>query len=438
GGGAALKFKAGQYGRAAAHHGAPRRDAPDPGAFDPTTDAGAGSVRAGVRADVAFRLEFPRLSERRVGVQSFRVAAAVRVRRLVRTWRRGAAYAVQPVARDDDYCDRLPRVRVSDLHDLGSSPLRPLRAEVPVRLDVSDRQDQSRRAAFRALSRTCSNYRPLRAARLALAEVTSALPCDTLRPAFTGSFLFRCISQLCRALRDDRGIQRRGHADRAQYRGDHHNGCRGGPDIMVQRCRRTTSGSACGAATGRNPRGRRGSMRWLVPALVGIITYGTGAIGAEDNVCLTAASLVHADFPLSHVAAAIKNKHLDIVVVGSTSSMLPSPGGPAKAAYPTKLEAVLASRLKGVTVKVTSYARPRQTAAEMEKDFGRILMDAKPALVIWQTGTFEAIRGIDLDEFRSTLDEGVETLHTGNADVVLMNMQYSPRTETMISAAGYA
>jgi hypothetical protein len=179
-------------------------------------------------------------------------------------------------------------------------------------------------------------------------------------------------------------------------------------------------------------------MRWLVPALVGIITYATCAFGADDNACLTAASLVHADFPLSHVAAAIRNKHLEIAVVGSTSSMLPGPGGTTKSAYPSKLETVLTSRLKGVVVKVTSFAKPRQTAAEMEKDFGQILIDAKPALVIWQTGTVEAIRGTDIDEFRSTLDEGVETLHTGHADVVLMNMQYSPRTETMIAAASYA
>jgi hypothetical protein len=177
-------------------------------------------------------------------------------------------------------------------------------------------------------------------------------------------------------------------------------------------------------------------MRWIIPALVGIITYAGGAFGAEDNACLTAASLVHADFPLTHVATALKNKQLDIVVVGSTSSILA--GATKAAAYPIKLEAALAGRLQDIKVKVTSFAKPRQTAADMEKDFAKILMDAKPALVIWQTGTVEAIRGIDLDEFRATLDVGVDTLHNGHADVVLMNMQYSPRTDTMIAAASYA
>src|SRR5690606_30379953 len=61
----------------------------------------------------------------------------------------------------------------------------------------------------------------------------------------------------------------------------------------------------------------------------------------------------------------------------------------------------------------------------------------KPNLVIWQTGTVDAMRGVDPDDFRLTLDEGVETIHSGGADVVLMNMQYSPRTEQLIANTAY-
>ena len=39
---------------------------------------------------------------------------------------------------------------------------------------------------------------------------------------------------------------------------------------------------------------------------------------------------------------------------------------------------------------------------------------------------------------QGALDEGVETLHRGGADVILMNMQYSPRTEIMIALGPYA
>jgi hypothetical protein len=58
-------------------------------------------------------------------------------------------------------------------------------------------------------------------------------------------------------------------------------------------------------------------------------------------------------------------------------------------------------------------------------------------LVIWQTGTVDAMRSTDPDDFRSGVDEGVAALHDAGTDVILMNPQYSPRTETMISAPPY-
>jgi hypothetical protein len=57
--------------------------------------------------------------------------------------------------------------------------------------------------------------------------------------------------------------------------------------------------------------------------------------------------------------------------------------------------------------------------------------------VIWQTGTVDAIRRAELDEFRAALEDGVETLRAAGSDVMLMNMQYSPRTESMIAVGPY-
>jgi hypothetical protein len=68
----------------------------------------------------------------------------------------------------------------------------------------------------------------------------------------------------------------------------------------------------------------------------------------------------------------------------------------------------------------------------------KLVADEKPNLVIWQTGTIDAIKRLDPDAFKSALEDGVERLHKGDADVILMNMQYSPRTETMIAVGPYA
>src|SRR5262249_1976915 len=47
-------------------------------------------------------------------------------------------------------------------------------------------------------------------------------------------------------------------------------------------------------------------------------------------------------------------------------------------------------------------------------------------------------KGVDPEDFRSALEHGVEMLHADGADVVFMNMQYSPRTDAMISINAYA
>jgi hypothetical protein len=62
----------------------------------------------------------------------------------------------------------------------------------------------------------------------------------------------------------------------------------------------------------------------------------------------------------------------------------------------------------------------------------------KPALVIWQAGTFDAVSGIEPDEFSASLDAGVDTIVSAGADVDLLNMQYSPRTESLLNVSAYA
>jgi hypothetical protein len=177
-------------------------------------------------------------------------------------------------------------------------------------------------------------------------------------------------------------------------------------------------------------------MRPLVVALLIAVT-GSMAVAKDGNECILAAGSVAPDFGLPHVAQAIAGKKLDIAVIGSASSELNGPAG-TNIAYPTWLEEDLRSRLPGVTVKVATHARPRETASEMEAKLPRILADFKPALVIWQTGTADAIRGIDPDEFRASLDDGIDKLRAADTDVVFMNMQYSPRIEAMLAVTAYA
>lgn len=178
-------------------------------------------------------------------------------------------------------------------------------------------------------------------------------------------------------------------------------------------------------------------MKAISFALLLLMAGSAGLCAAapqEDPACGVAASLISPDFRLAHVATAVAAKQLTIGVVGSASSTLPD----AKKAYPARLEDYLASKLPGVSVKVFTHIKAREAATEVLPQLRKLIAVEKPSLVIWQTGTVEAMRGIDPDTFSSTLQDGIDAVRDAHSDIVLMNMQYSPRTELMISMPPYA
>ena len=161
-------------------------------------------------------------------------------------------------------------------------------------------------------------------------------------------------------------------------------------------------------------------------------------VAAEGQKCEIPGYLLFGNNELKHVAEAVKKeRRLTIAVVGTGSSILAGPDGP-RSAYPARLEAALKQRLPSVAVKVVTLVRTRMSAEDLAQGMAKLLVDEKPDLVIWQTGTLDAIRRIEPDDFRAALDAGVETLHKGGADVILMNMQYSPRTDIMVALGPYA
>ena len=171
-------------------------------------------------------------------------------------------------------------------------------------------------------------------------------------------------------------------------------------------------------------------VKTLIVAVAAVMLSSL-ALAAERPPCAVPDYLLFSDSRLDRVSAAVtKQRKLTIAVVGTGSSALAGPDGPPSA-YPARLEAALTQRLSGIPVKVVPLVRSRQTGDLLSRGMGKLLTDEKPDLVIWQVGTIDAMRRVDLDGFRSALEEGIDTIHKRGADVILMNMQYSPRTESM-------
>ncbi|KWV58725.1 lipolytic enzyme [Bradyrhizobium macuxiense] len=163
----------------------------------------------------------------------------------------------------------------------------------------------------------------------------------------------------------------------------------------------------------------------------------TPAPAAEQpqQPCDVPAYLLASESALPKVTAAIKGAQpLEVLVVGSRSSTIP---GNEASAYPAQLQTSLKEALPSATINLSVELQGKSTAEETAGTLVKLVDAKKPTLVIWQTGTVDAMRAVDPDDFRGAIDDGVVALRNAGVDVVLVNLQYSPRTETMISAPPY-
>jgi hypothetical protein len=177
--------------------------------------------------------------------------------------------------------------------------------------------------------------------------------------------------------------------------------------------------------------------------LAGLVTAAPARAEDASQSCEVPAYLLTSESALPKVADAVKSGHLDILVLGSRSSTITTSERSSTittseaSAYPSRLQAMLREKLPAVAVNVSVELQAKKTAEEVAAGLVKLLEGKKPTLVVWQTGTVDAMRSVDPDDFRSAVDDGVAALQNAGADVILMNLQYSPRTETMTSAPPY-
>jgi hypothetical protein len=161
-----------------------------------------------------------------------------------------------------------------------------------------------------------------------------------------------------------------------------------------------------------------------------------GAARAE-NRCAVPHELLEDDGDLPLTAATVGRKQpIKIVAIGGASTAGMGASAPG-AAYPARLQAHLATRLAGHAVSVVNRSKPRQTAIEMAARFDADVLPEHPTLVLWETGTVDAVRGIELDDFSRALSDGIARLKAAGADVILIDPQYAPRTMALMNLPPY-
>src|SRR6185369_12740066 len=153
-----------------------------------------------------------------------------------------------------------------------------------------------------------------------------------------------------------------------------------------------------------------------------LITVVAGAF-AEERECPVPERFYAFGPPLTKTAKALASRReVVIAALGGASTMGVAAGG-LEFAWPARLASALAERFP--RTRVINFAVGRQTAKGGIERLDHDVLPLKPTLVIWETGTMEAVRGTDVDEFRQTVQSGIDKLRAAGTEVVLMNMQFS-------------
>ena len=130
---------------------------------------------------------------------------------------------------------------------------------------------------------------------------------------------------------------------------------------------------------------------------------------------------------LPHTARAIRRgEALVIVAIGSSSTQGIGASDQAHT-YPALLAEELRRRWPRLAVTVVNKGVGGETAEQMLARFTRDVLPYRPQLVIWQTGSNQALVSEDVQGYEKTVREGIARLKAVHTDVILMDPQYAPR-----------
>ena len=142
--------------------------------------------------------------------------------------------------------------------------------------------------------------------------------------------------------------------------------------------------------------------------------------------CTAPAEFSHLDHPLLHTMRTLASgEPLTIVAIGSSSTAGAGASSPA-ATYPSRLATELRERFPGHAITVLNRGINGEETDDMMARFAKDVMAAHPQLVLWQVGTNSVLRDHPLNPHEAELHEGIKELKAADADVVLIDPQYSP------------
>ncbi|HET6308484.1 MAG TPA: hypothetical protein VFG12_14940 [Rhodopila sp.] len=175
--------------------------------------------------------------------------------------------------------------------------------------------------------------------------------------------------------------------------------------------------------------------RALACLLVWLVTVTPAWAEAGGGLaCDMPAELTTPSAPLNWAAAALAKKgELDVLALGSGSTVGQTGGlgNPAlsykisERSFPYRMVESLRTMRPKLRFNLTVQGGRNMTADMMLPILQQELATHRYDLVLWQTGTVEAVHGLRPDIMRGVLLEGAEAAAAAHADLVLVDPQFS-------------
>jgi len=146
-------------------------------------------------------------------------------------------------------------------------------------------------------------------------------------------------------------------------------------------------------------------------------------------------ALTDLSLPVSRQAVQ-QRRHLTIVALGGASTAGMAAGG-IQYAYPARLEMLLREQLPGVQIDMLNRGATAGTVRDRVQRIDADLAGIKPDLVIWAPGSTEAGAAEDPDRFQASLASGAARIKESGADLMMIDLQYSPKIAQVINLVPY-
>ena len=128
-------------------------------------------------------------------------------------------------------------------------------------------------------------------------------------------------------------------------------------------------------------------------AAVAIAFVPLSCFGGEAQ-CDVPSELSRVGVTLPHLSERLReDSPVKIVVIGGASTTGAAAGSP-DLAYPHRLQEILDRWYPKAPITVVNKGVPRQTAQQVLERFPSDVIAEDPVLVIWETGTTDAVRGV--------------------------------------------